>query len=266
MKGLSLGLLMCLLAVGLSACAWGELEPLEDSYVSPYDWEQLEKDENGRLFYYEDGVLQSRFGIDVSEHQKTIDWQAVADDGVEFALIRLGNRGATEGQLYLDPYFEANFSGATKAKILVGVYFFSQAVNVREAREEAEFVLEQLDGRRLDYPVAFDHEYVTGVEGRANRLTGEQVTRCADAFFEVIQAAGYETMLYGNKNDLLRLDDSVLNAHALWYAEYDAKHPTIERDIVIWQYTSHGSVKGIPVRVDLNIHFLPQAEEQEQDS
>jgi len=262
-----LALTVSFLIMSLFSCnLWGPVNPPEDPYVSPYDWEQLIKDENGRFHYYEDGVLHSRFGIDVSEHQGLIDWQAVSHDGVEFALIRIGNRGATEGQLYLDDYYELNILGAEEANILIGVYFFSQATNEREAREEAEFVLQNLDGRRLDYPVAYDHERVPGLEGRADHLTGEQVSRCAEAFFEVIQAAGYETMLYGNKSDLYRLDNSLLDSHDIWFAEYGVPHPTIRHDIVIWQYTSHGFVEGISTRTDLNIHFLPSESLQQEDS
>ncbi|MCL2751114.1 MAG: glycoside hydrolase [Coriobacteriia bacterium] len=226
--------------------------------MSPYDWDQLIKDENGRFEYFEDGVLRSRFGIDVSEHQKVIDWQAVAADGVDFAIIRLGHRGLTEGQIYLDLYYEENIRGAKEAGILVGIYFFSQAINEAEAREEAEFVLKILDGMHLDYPIAYDHEVVSGFDARANKLTGAEVSRCARAFFEVIQAAGYETLLYGNKGDLNRLEILLLESHDLWLAEYDAAHPTLKRDIVMWQYTSHGAVKGITTHVDLNIHFLPK--------
>ena len=227
-------------------------------YVSPYDWTQLVQDDNGRLTYNNNGAVQSRFGVDVSEHQGPIDWQAAAADGVEFALIRLGNRGATEGQLYLDSCFEANIADAKAAGILTGVYFFSQAINVAEAREEAEFVVDNLHGRSLDYPVAYDFEFVTGFDGRANKLTGQQISSCAEAFFEVIQVAGYETLLYGNKDALLRLDSSLLDSQDLWYAEYGVAHPTIQHDIVIWQYTNQGSVAGISTLTDLNIHFLPE--------
>ena len=260
-----LALSVCLLSASLFSCTfpWNAGSPpgsppnSPPPYVSPHDFEQLVRDDSGRLYYYQDGMVRSRFGVDVSEHQGHIDWQAAADDGVEFALIRLGNRGATEGHLYLDAYFEANLEGAEQAGILTGVYFFSQAINEEEAREEAQFVLTHLDGRTLNYPVAFDHERVVPDGGRVNSLNGEQVSRCAAAFFEVLQAAGYTTMLYGNSNDLNRLGAATLDSHDLWFAEYGTTHPTLEHDLVIWQYTSHGSVEGIPTYTDLNIHFLP---------
>jgi GH25 family lysozyme M1 (1,4-beta-N-acetylmuramidase) len=225
-------------------------------YVSPYNWQQLVQDDNGRFSYLHGNTVKSRFGIDVSEHQGAIDWQAVANDGVEFALIRLGNRGATEGLLYLDDYFEDNISGAQQAGILVGVYFFSQAITEAEAREEAEFVLKHLKGHRLDYPVVFDHEKVFGMEARSDHLTGEQISRCTETFLEIIREAGYDTMVYGNKSDLYRLSPYLLNRYGVWLAEYDAAHPTMEHDLAIWQFTSNGSVDGISTRTDLNIHFI----------
>jgi len=257
-----LALAVCLLALSLPAVSLSSCAPQETPapppapYVSPINWKQLVQGENGRFAYYRNGVLQSRFGVDVSEHQGYINWQAAAADGVEFALIRIGNRGATEGLLYRDVYYEANIRDAEEAGVLVGVYFFSQAITEAEAREEARFVLKYLDGRHLDYPVAYDHERVLGPDGRANHLTGDEISRCAEAFFKVIQTAGYDTMLYGNRSDLYRLDNALLDSHDLWLAEYDAPRPTIQRDIVIWQYTSSGNVEGIDTQVDLNIHFL----------
>ena len=240
-----------------SACtSFFGLEDPEPEYISPYNWEDLVQ-ENGRFTYSVDGKPSSHFGVDVSEHQGVINWQAVADDGVEFALIRIGNRGATEGQLYVDKYFEANLAGAKEAGILTGVYFFSQAINEEEAQEEAQFVLKHLANKTLDYPIAFDHEPVaTATEGRANRLSGKQVSLCAEAFCQTIEAAGYETMLYGNRTDILRLDETLLSSHDIWVADYDVPRPTIKHDFTIWQFTSHGTVAGINTRCDLNIHFL----------
>lgn len=97
-------------------------------------------------------------GVDVSEHQGTIDWQQVKDAGFEYAILRVAYRGMTEGGLNVDSTFEQNYQGATAAGLKVGVYFFSQAITQEEAREEAQYVLDTLDGRELDYPVVFDWE------------------------------------------------------------------------------------------------------------
>ena len=91
-------------------------------------------------------------------HQGDIDWQAVRGAGVEFAILRVGYRGMTEGGLNVDATFQQNYQGAVDAGLQVGVYFFSQAVSQEEAREEADFVLQTLNGRELAYPVVFDWE------------------------------------------------------------------------------------------------------------
>jgi GH25 family lysozyme M1 (1,4-beta-N-acetylmuramidase) len=103
--------------------------------------------------YYNDPAYTTAIGIDVSSHQKEIDWQKVADSGVEFAMIRLGYRGyGSEGTLNMDPYFQQNLIGATAAGLKIGVYFYSQAITAAEAAEEARFVLDALGGFPLTYP------------------------------------------------------------------------------------------------------------------
>ena len=222
-------------------------------YATPYDWTKLDRT-NGRYAYIVDGQVKSRLGIDVSESQESIDWQAVADDGIEFAMIRLGYRGATEGDLYLDDYFEENFAGAREAGLDCGVYFFSQAVNPDEAVEEAQFVLDQLGGAQLEYPIAFDSEVVSGVAGaRTQFLTREEMTAVADAFCTHLEMAGYRTLVYGNAGDLSRYSDEVVNDGGIWWAEYNAPQPAHYLDIVMWQYANEGSVAGIGTGVDMNI-------------
>lgn len=223
-------------------------------YVSPYNWSGLERT-GDRLSYYEGGELRSQLGVDVSSHQGSIDWQAVAADGIDFAIVRAGNRGYTEGALYADERFAENIDGAAAAGLDTGVYFFSQAITPEEAREEADFVLEQLAGRNLSLPVTFDHEPVSDSTGRANNLAGTELAACARAFCERIEQAGYDTMIYGNKQDIARFGASVPDDRPVWFAEYDVAQPTGQFDFVMWQYTNGGTVAGIPTNVDLNILF-----------
>ena len=110
----------------------------------------------GRASYIYEGTTHAKTGVDVSEHQGPIDWGAVAGDGISFAMIRIGYRGNTEGNLHQDELFEQNLAAAQEADIECGVYLYSQAVNEDEAREEAAFVLGILESRELSYPVAFD--------------------------------------------------------------------------------------------------------------
>lgn len=143
----------------------------------------------------------------------------------------------------------------------MSAYFFSQALTEDEAREEAQFALENLReteaaGATFVY-VAYDHEPVEIEGARANNLSSDQLTANARAFCETIAAAGYAPMLYGNQRDLLRLASDLRAAYPVWLAEYDVEAPTAPLDFVIWQYTNAGSVPGIPADVDLNVWLEP---------
>ncbi len=117
---------------------------LESLSKNTYDPEAFEPDEDGVMHYYKDGERVSHKGIDVSRYQDNINWSKVAEDEVEYAFIRLGIRGYTTGELMEDESFQRNIEGALKNDIDVGVYFFTQALSVDEAEEEAEFVLESI--------------------------------------------------------------------------------------------------------------------------
>lgn len=225
-------------------------------YVSPYDWNGLIKS-GQRLDFYEDGTLGSRWGIDVSEHQFDINWSAVAIAGVEFAFIRIGNRGATEGGLNVDDYFLQNAIGAANQGIAVSGYFFSQALNEQEVEEEVAFTLEQVaQAEQMGCSfeaIAYDHERVNVEGARANDISGDQLTRNAALFCDQMLMAGHNTLIYGNKRDLLRLDYNTLTSYPVWFAEYDVDEPSAPFDFAIWQYSNAGNIPGISTRVDLNL-------------
>ena len=152
---------------------------------------------SGSWMYYNDPNYVTAIGIDVSSHQKEINWQKVAEAGVEFAMIRLGYRGyGAEGTLNMDPYFQQNLLGAMGAGIKVGVYFFSQAITSLEAAEEAQFVLNALGGIPLDYPVVYDWETVSADGARTKGLDNTVLTDCAITFCETVALAGYKPMIY----------------------------------------------------------------------
>lgn len=226
----------------------------EQAFVSPYNWTNLDRTD-GRYRYIVDGEVKSRLGIDVSENQHEIDWQAVADDGIEFAMIRLGYRGATKSDIYVDEQFWNNLEGARSAGIDCGVYFFSQADTVEDATEEAEFVLKQLEGIELQYPIAFDSEVVNieGAESPTADLTHDEMTAIAEEFCTRMENAGYSAMLYGNAKDLSRYHYTELSHLPVWWAEYGTPAPTARFAMALWQYSNEGQVAGISTVVDMNI-------------
>lgn len=225
--------------------------------AAPYDKNLFVLD--GSKMYYNDGNYQTALGIDVSAYQGDIDWQAVASSGVEFAMIRLGFRGyGQEGTLNLDGKFQQNLAGARAAGIKVGVYFFSQAISVEEAVEEASFVLENLAGAALDYPVVFDWETISGAKARTDGMDGSLLTDCAIAFCETVRAAGYTPMVYyGLQLGYLKYDLSRLTAYDVWYPQYGVEKPSMYYNYRIWQYSDKGTVAGIGTKVDMNIALIP---------
>ena len=212
-------------------------------------------------FTYENGRLVCRSGeaitgIDVSVHQGTIDWKAVAADGIEFAMVRVGYRGMDDGMISEDVNARANLEGALNAGLDVGVYFFSQALTPEEARQEAEFVIDYIADYDITMPVVFDWEHVEDENARTSDMFDrELLTDCALAFLEPVQAAGYRPMIYFNRyqSDEL-LDLWLLRHNEFWFALYDSKM-NFPWKISMWQYTDCGKVDGIKGKVDLNLYF-----------
>lgn len=228
---------------------------LEGLAKNTYDPEAFMADGDGVMHYYEDGERVSHKGIDVSKYQDKIDWEKVASDEVEYAFIRLGIRGYTEGDIIEDETFEDNIKGALKNDIDVGVYFFTQALSEEEAEEEAAYVIESIAPYQVKYPIVLDVESVTSTKARGNDLTREERTQYCIAFCEKIKEAGYTPMIYGNlKTFTLLLNIEELEDYEKWFAYYDESY-YFPYDFKIWQYTNKGKVAGIKGDVDLNISF-----------
>ena len=213
----------------------------------------------------EDGYLtclsgESILGVDVSSYQGYIDWQQVADAGIEFAIIKCAGRGYGEaGRLYTDNYWRTNYEGAKNAGLAVGVYFFSQAITPEEAVEEAEYVLALLDGMPLEMPIVYDWEYIDPATAdgvpRTIAMSARDLTDCSKAFCDTIEAAGYDSMIYFNANQShkkMYLEE--LTDYPFWLASYttELNYPY---KIDMWQYTDSGSVPGISGSADLNLYL-----------
>ena len=214
---------------------------------------------DGRKYCFNDnGELVSKFGIDVSKYQGTIDWGKVAADGVDFAFIRLGYRGYRNGKLVVDPKYEANITGANANKIDTGVYFFTQATNAEEGIEEALYVLKNIKGYNVNYPIVIDTE-ASGAEeddGRADNISKLNRTLAVKAFCETIKEAGYTPMIYASKSWFKnKLDMSMLENYEIWVAHYTTGNKVTDYSGAygVWQYTSSGKVDGISGRCDLNV-------------
>ena len=219
-----------------------------------YVYENFLLQEDEEVVYVNDlQEVQSLKGIDVSKHQGKIDWKKVAADGVSYAFIRAGFRGSSEGKLVEDEWFEDNIEGALDNGIEVGVYFYTQAVSEEEAIEEAEFVLDLIEGYDVTYPVVFDIEETGSETARTAEMTKEENTKATIAFLETIKDAGYTPMIYGNlKTYLIMLDMEQLEDYEKWFAYYNTP-VYFPYEFSVWQYTSEGEIDGISGDVDLNV-------------
>jgi len=229
------------------------VDVLESVPVASYDTGRFYTE--GGLMRYDSSEVETRAGIDVSEYQGKIDWEKVKASGIEFAIIRLGYRGYTEGGIYPDSCFDSNIKGALDAGLEVGVYFFSQAITVEEALEEAEFVLTRLEGYHITYPVVFDWEVIGKSSARTYGLDTDTLSQCAVAFCDKMADAGYAPMIYFTSYaGYVKYDLSRLKGYEFWFAQYSAT-PSFYYDYQMWQYTSSGKVDGISGNVDMNIYF-----------
>lgn len=198
---------------------------------------------------------ESIMGIDVSRYQGDIDWEKVRSAGVEFAIIRVGGRSyGDDGELYADDNAYINYLGAREAGIKVGVYFFAQAINVTEAREEAAFVLDKIEGWELDMPVVYDWEHVSS-QARTADVGITTLTNCTREFCQAIEEAGYEAMIYFNPTQAeKRVDLEQLMEYKFWLAMYSDRM-TYPYKVDMWQYTDQGTIPGIEGYVDINLFF-----------
>lgn len=202
-------------------------------------------------------------GIDVSKYQANIDWERVKADGVDFAFIRVGARGyGDEGNLIYDSMYETNMRGAKAAGLSVGVYVFSQATTVEEAREEAQFALDNLGDIKPDLPIVIDFEYAStakGIMGRLYdaRLSVQAATDVCNAFCERITSAGYEAMVYANYDMLTEhlYADQISSKYKIWIAHYTyiSKY---EGDFDFWQCSSKKHIDGISGNVDYDFWYV----------
>lgn len=207
-------------------------------------------------YYSENGKAASLEGIDISSYSGDINWEKVKNSGVDFVIIRIGGRGyGKEGVLYTDDKALEYIEGAHNAGLKVGGYFFSQAINVEEAVEEADYVKSILGDIKLEFPVAYDWEIIKDEDARTDNVSAAEATNCARAFCDRIIEHGYKTMLYSPSRELyFKYDLSRLADIDIWYCEY-SDVPTFYYQFSMWQYSSTGRVDGIDADVDMNICF-----------
>ena len=201
-------------------------------------------------------------GIDISSWQGKIDWKKVSDYGMDFAIIRITEVGNVK-----DSQFENNFAGCNKYKIPVGVYKYSYAMNISEIQSEARKVVSVLNGRRIQFPVFLDLEH-----NNQRALGSESIHKMADAFREIIEAAGYKFAIYCNVDWYVNVICSHLKKYDFWVARYPANDngTVVERlrpDFGVgWQYSSEAVIPGISGKVDRNVFYKDYTEAKKEEA
>lgn len=189
-------------------------------------------------------------GIDVSRWQGVIDWNAVKEDGVKFAIIKAG--GSDSG-FYKDRTFEQNYAGAKSAGIAVGAYYFVGKLckSKEDGTADAKRFIEILKGKQFEYPVYIDFEAPDATNKSGN-------TDAVIAFCEVMENAGYFVGVYASEISGFkdRLDDSRLQHISHWVARYGSKPTTDANVFHIWQHSSKGRVSGINGNVDMDTSYV----------
>jgi GH25 family lysozyme M1 (1,4-beta-N-acetylmuramidase) len=211
-------------------------------------------------------VEGTTFGIDVARYQGTIDWAEAAENGVDFAMVRLGYRGLVTGEIVEDSNARYNMQEASRRGIKLGAYFFSTAVTAEEAKEEAAWAAEILAQYPITYPVAYDCEGFRDPGNRHYHLSVAERTDIALVFLSEIEKYGYEAMFYASKNemegDTLWQVSRIQNDYKVWVAQYPP-HPYPETEKTdyngihqMWQYTREGEVRGISGPVDMDVAYF----------
>lgn len=190
-------------------------------------------------------------GIDVSEWEGSIDFQAVADSGIEAVYIRAG-----EGSDYTDAYFESHYQGAREAGLNIGFYHYVTAKTTGEARQQAEFFYSLIKDKTMELRPAMDFEDFSG-------LTSAEVNEIAVVYMETLESLiGYPPVLYSDTDNAANVWDSYFSRYPLWAAEYGVSLPRTTGPWDTWsgfQYTDSGRVPGISGNVDRD-YYKPALE------
>lgn len=206
--------------------------------------------------YYENNTRVSYAGVDISKTQDYVDFLELRRAGIDFVMLRLGQRGYSSGEITMDEYFMDNLKRASDAGLDVGVYFFSQAVTVEEAEEEAQFVIDTLSENKIRYPVVFAMDTIPNEVSRIDSLDKMQRTNIALAFMDKIRENGYFPMIYGDKEWLIqKLSLGSMIGYDVWLSQ-EKDIPDYPYQFVMWQYTTHGTIAGIAGDANLNICFI----------
>ncbi len=192
---------------------------------------------------------QTKIGLDISKWQQDVDFNALKNAGVEFVMLRLG--GTTkENKFFVDEKFKQNIIAANQVGIDVGIYFYSHANSVKQAKKEASWVLKQIKNYKVTLPIAFDWEEWSNFNEYHLSFFG--LTNLAEEFVKTVEKKGYQGMIYSSKNYLEQI--WLPTNYDIWLAHY-ITNTTYTGHYKMWQRTDKGKVAGINGAVDIDIMY-----------
>ena len=198
------------------------------------------------------------FGIDVSHHNGSIDWEQVSHDCKKFAILKCQYEAQSHRK---DEYFEANYAGAGKYGLARGVYIYIARASMADPIGDANALLGHLAGRKLEYGIWLD------LEDKSVEVKGKAYIRnLAYTYADIFMKAGYYVGIYCNRDWYIRMiHDDLKQDFDFWIARYPREDngrynsnsslkpsPSIA---VAWQYSSKGNVAGIKTHTDLNVDY-----------
>lgn len=211
--------------------------------------EQLEKTEFSDIVKLHK-TNTTKIGIDISKWQEDIDFSKVKNAGVEFVMIRVGTKDPETNQYILDPYFKRNIEEALKYHLDVGVYFYSYANSLKDAKNDALWVVKQIKDYKITLPIAFDWE--DWFDYNHHHMSFYKLSMVGETFMEEIEKHGYQSMRYGSKNYLEKIwFDTKKDT---WLAHYTDK-TNYGGDYKLWQLCQNGRVDGIKGDVDIDVMY-----------
>ena len=188
-------------------------------------------------------------GMDVSAWQPDIDWSAVKEAGIEFAILRAGYGKHISQE---DSTFDYNIQNAQANGIDCGAYWYSYATDVESAIQEAEVCYSVIKDYDFTYPIYFDIE-----DPSQDNLTTAQISAITEAFCSTLASKGYRVGIYSYTSFLkTKIYKEILDKYDVWVAHFDVSAPSYSDDYGMWQYTASGSVDGVPGDVDLDVSYV----------
>ena len=217
----------------------------EDVQKNTIDFTKI-KIVNDQMGYYPESEKTSKLGVELSKSNGKVDFDWLKRNGIDFVMLKIGGRGYESGVISLDEQFTDYIEAAKKADLDIGVSFYSQAVSVTEAVEEANFVVNQLQSYTIRYPVALVMEEITNDTARTDTLSVDQRSQIAEAFLQTIQYDGYHAILYGNEQWLMEKirPDGLLTDYDVLLNDTNPL-PEYPYEFKMWRYATDISLAGI---------------------